>query len=290
VSKSEIRFASGLERKRQIMLRKMNLQLFAEGDTPPAEETPQETNLDTLLGTMNTPPAATPPATPPATETPPAEAPAATAETTPPAAPTEEQTPEQVFTADKQNQAFAAMRTQNTQYTRIINKMAEVLGVQDTSNPEAVLTALSDRLLAYEAQQTNVPVELLKRVQDMEIATAQQEAKNREEQANLGFQKVKDTFKLDDKGLVEFAKQLNSAGKDPYQTPMDLLQEYRSLNYDNILKKAQEDAVREALAKRTQSAAHSSTPSSAQGKPSTPAAPINDIQGLDALLAGFGSS
>jgi hypothetical protein len=269
------------------MLRKMNLQLFAEGDAPPAD-IPQETNLDTLFGTMNNPPAATPPATPPetppATEQPPAEAPAATAETTPPAAPEEEQTPDKIFAADKQNQTFAAMRTKNTQYERIINKMAEVLGVQDTTNPEAVITALSDRLLAFEAQQTNIPVEILQRLQQNEILVAQQAESQRAEQANLGFQKVKDSFGLDDKGLMEFAKQLNSAGKDPYQTPMDLLQEYRTLNHDAIVKKATEDAVREALAKQAKSAAHSSTPSSAQGKPSTPAAPINDVQSLDALL------
>lgn len=274
-------------------LRKCNLQLFAEGDADPAAS--QETDLASLFNLMPTSGASAPaaaPATPPPSDTAPPSETVPPAQTTPPEGtpPPEDpvKTPDQVFNGDKQNQAFAAMRVQNTQYSKVLGKMAEVLGIKDIQGkPEALLDALNERLMLFESQQTNVPVELLKRIEQTEKLAAQNEARSREEQANIGFQRVKDTFKLDDKALIEFARRLSQEGKDPYQNPMDLIQEYRNLNYDAILKKAQEDAVREALAKQTKSAAHSTTPSSAQGKPSSPAAPVNDMASLDALLQGF---
>jgi hypothetical protein len=214
--------------------------------------------------------------------------PATTTETTPAETPAAqpEQTPEELFTGSKQNQAFAKMRTDLSSYQKLVGQFAQTLGVT-AKDPAEVMQALQDRLLEYEAKSKQIPVDLLKRLEDTERRAREQEALVMRNNANLAFQRLKDTYKLNNDDLKSFAQQLLEAGKDPYSQPMDILREYQSMNFEKLLKKAQDEAAAEALKKQNISAATSTTPSRTAGKPSGPAKDIKSVGDLEGLLKDF---
>ena len=261
-------------------------------------------NLNSVLGafdTGNTTTTATQ-QTAPATETQPEEVKADTTttpdttkqaepstEAKPDAAATEEtdEAPETVFTGTKQNQAFAQMRVQNKQLSAAISKLGKIIGLPEMPL-EQMLPLVEQRITEVEAKANNVPVELAQKLEELERAKAEQEAVALRTNADLAFQKVKDTYKLTQKQLVDFAHQLNADGKNPYAQPLDLLQEYRTYNFDAILAAERDQAVKDALARDTKAATKSTTPSTQSGAPSEPAKPITTMQQLDKLLEGMG--
>lgn len=266
--------------------------------------------LDAIFQAYDNPGAAAPaapaaPVTPPVTETTPVTPPPAvenptdgtpavpatpaTPPATPPAAP--EQTPEQIFAGSKQNQAFAQMRTQNTQYLKTISKLGQLLGVTDMSNPDLIVQTVEQKLMEFEAQTNNVPVEIYKRLEEAERLRQESESGILSTNATLGFQKVKDTYKLDQPQLQAFAEQLSAAGKNPYQQNIDLMQEYRNMNFEKIVAAEKDAAVKEAIARQNKANTQSSTPSSAQGKPSdTGPATINSVADLTKFLDTMGKA
>lgn len=257
-------------------------------------------DLDTVLAQFENPASAPAPAPAPAEPTPPDEPaqPATDPAPAEPAAPSEPakepdqpkpQDPEQLFNADPRNASFAKMRVQNRQYQDALGKFAKILGVQ-AADPEALVNALEQKVLEFEAQQSNVPVEVLKEVDEARKAKASQEFETLRTNALLGFQKVKDAFGIKDGELQEFAQQLNAAGKNPFTDALDLVQEYRTMNFDKILKQERDKAVAEALAQQQKAAAHSTTPLKAQGAPAPAATSVKTVGDLDTLLKQGGFS
>lgn len=195
--------------------------------------------------------------------------------------------PEELFTGSKANQAFAQMRKKVSGYERVVGQFAKILGVTDTE-PEKVLQALNEKQLEYEAKAQKIPVELLKRLDETERINREREAEVLRNNANLSFQRLKDTYKLNTDDLAGFAKQLIDAGKDPYSQPMDLLQEYRALNFDKLLQKAKDEAAQEALKKKENTAKTSTSPSKTKGKDSGPVKEIKTFSDFERALSGFG--
>lgn len=191
--------------------------------------------------------------------------------------------PDQVFDNPK-NKAFAQMRIQNTQMSGVINRLATVLGLDKTTEPEQLISVLEQRIMATEAQQSNIPVEIYQKLQQAEQMRVEQEQAMLKQQASLAFKNVKDTFKLTDQQLTAFAQQLYDDGKNPYLTPMDLVTEYRNLNFEKILAAEREKAIQEALARDKKATNQSTAPSAATGRPSEPPTRIESIAGLNALL------
>lgn len=264
----------------------LNSMLSHMGDAPaPAPTAPAPAPEPTPVpATAPTPePNATPAA--PAVADPAAPAP----ETAAPAAqPAQPEDPEQVFSGSKQNQAFAQLRTQNKTLLSAVTKMGQILGVENITEPEKLVEALQQRFLQFESTQQNIPLPYLQQMEQDRQARMQLEADNFKTQATLGFQKVKDTFALDNTGLLEFAKQLDGQGINPYSQPVDLLSAYRTLNFDKIVQKEKDKAVQEALSRQNKAVNQSSTPGSAVGKPPETGQPITTIAGLEQLLNGFG--
>jgi hypothetical protein len=71
---------------------------------------------------------------------------------------------------DKSQQAFIHMRQQNTQLNNLIKGIGKLLEVPDTDlGDESKLTAaLQAKILANEAKTSNIPVEVLSRLQTLE--------------------------------------------------------------------------------------------------------------------------
>ena len=257
----------------------MNLQFFAEdtgtevgGSGTAANSDMQE--LDNLLGTMGTAPTETGDGTVSTTEvdTSTGQQAAETTETPPP-------TPE-----DKQGYAFAQMRTQNNQLIGLVSKIAQAAGIEYKDHNE-LLAKLNDDAIGKLAKAQNVPVELLKRMEQLETTGKLYEAEQLKTAALVGFQSVKDTYNLDDAELRSFAAELDAKGKNPFLTTVDLESEYKLNHFQDIVKKETQKAVEEALKKSNAADRHSSTPSNANGKPDSGGTEkITTMAGLNSLL------
>jgi hypothetical protein len=77
----------------------------------------------------------------------------------------------------KRNQAFQTLRQQaeeNKKYADFINRLAQDSGV----SPEEILNRYQERQLEAEAEQQNVPVDVLKRLNTLEQENSQQPKSN----------------------------------------------------------------------------------------------------------------
>lgn len=167
---------------------------------------------------------------------------------------------------DRTAQAFAAMRVQNKEYQKILNGVAKVLGVKDTSNPDVMLTSLNDLLTKAQAKEQNVPEEVFKRLQTLEAKDQEYTQKEIKETAYLGFQKVKDTFKLDNAQLNKFADELVAAGINPFETKVDILKEYQTMHFQDLIAAAAAEGAKLEAERAVKAAAHGSDPGKKQGQ------------------------
>jgi hypothetical protein len=169
-------------------------------------------------------------------------------------------------TPDKASHAFAQLRVENKKNAELLKNIANVLGVQGTSNPEDLYKALNDKVIASQAKAQNIPEDVLRRVNQLEEyykTTSQEDIKR---SALLGFQKVKDTFGLSNKDLEQFAVSMQRDGLSPLEQPLDLVREYKTRNFDNLIKAAEERGAAAEATRAKKAQEHGSTPGNKQGQ------------------------
>lgn len=185
---------------------------------------------------------------------------------------------------DKAGHAFAQMRVQNAQLLGLLSKIAKATGIEYTDNND-LLAKLNDDSIAKLAAKQNVPVELLKRMEQLEQRDLASRQEKIQQAAFLGFQQVKDTYDLTEDELRAFALELDAAGKNPFEQPIDLVTEYKLTHFDDIVTKKANAAVQAALAKSSAADKHSSKPNSANGKPdSGKPDKVSTVAGLNSIL------
>lgn len=185
---------------------------------------------------------------------------------------------------DKAAHAFAQMRIQNNRLLTLLSKIAKATGIEYTDNND-LLAKLDDDSITKLAAKQNVPVELLKRMEQLEQRDLIARQEKLQQAAFLGFQKVKDTYDLTEDELRAFALELDAAGKNPFEQPIDLVTEYKLTHFDDIVTKKANAAVQAALAKSSAADKHSSKPNSANGKPdSGKPDKISTVAGLNSIL------
>ena len=246
--------------------------------------------LDLSEGATETPatdpaPAVETPAQPTTTETPATGAPDGT-EQTPPADGTQT---EQTLPADKTNQAFAQMRVQNKQLVDVMTGLLTRLNLDPNlaKNPQEVQQLLDSADVKDQAKEMNVPAELLQRLTQLERAKQEQEQGRLSDLAVTGFKTIKTKYSLTDADIATFATQLQAAGTNPFEKELDLDMAYRAHNLDKIVESEVQKAVQAALGKQKTAAAHSTVPTTSNGKPdstSTGDAEINTMAQFDKLL------
>ena len=226
-------------------------------ETPPAE-TPAETD------TPDTSTAQTPPETPPTTDP----------QTTDPK-------------PDRTQQAFAAMRVQNKKYNDTLKGVANVLGIDPNvvGDEAKLLAALQEKIVATQAQQQNVPVELLTRLQQLEERDRTYTAEQRKSEAAVGFQRVQETFKLTQPQLNSFAEELIQNGINPLEQSTDLIKQYKLFHYDELIQQAEQRAIAAEQARAAKASSQATTPNGKQGAGSTgESAKVNSVHALEAWL------
>lgn len=189
---------------------------------------------------------------------------------------------------DRTAQVFAQMRVQNKQYEKLLQGVASVLGVENIDNPEALLTAVQQQVVNAQAKKQGLPPELLARLNQLE--EKDQLATQRELQRNayLGFQKVKDSFKLDDAALGAFADELVREGHNPFEQPMDLHAAYISRNFNKLIQDAEARGAQKEAERAAKAGAHSTTPNNKNGQSTSSPEKITTIGELNAYFDNLG--
>lgn len=184
---------------------------------------------------------------------------------------------------DKQNFAFGQMRTQITDLTNLLGRIASANGIEYANNKD-LLAKLNDDTISKMAQRQNVPVELLKEVEALRQDSQAFKAQQLRDAAALGFQNLVNTYGLSQQQLQDFAVELDARGKNPFTQNVDLLNEYKVMHFDDIVAAKVDKAVKEALAKSGAADQHSSTPGNKQGSNGGGEEKISTVAGLTSLL------
>ena len=176
----------------------------------------------------------------------------------------QQESPDQM---QQQQQAFIHMRQQNKRQADMLKGVASLLGLEhlNPADEGQLMTALQEKITANQAQPQNVPVEVLTRLQTLEAQNQQYEAAQRERDMTVGFQRVKDTFKLDQAALNQFAADLVNSGKNPMTQQIDMVREYKLLHMDELVEQARRDAVAAEQARAAKASNQSTTPSNQTG-------------------------
>ena len=237
-----------------------------------APETPQPNTVPPTTTETPTPETTVPAQTPPAAQ---------------PTGPVEEETPATLFTGGKQNSAFARMRVENNALTETVTELAGLLGLPTMDKAQAI-NGLKALIQAQKAEQQKVPVDTIRELDTTKTRNAQLEQEVYAQKAEAGFATLVTSYQLTNTELLDFSKQLLEAGVNPYTSDVDIVQEYRNRNFEQIMEKRVAAELAKNAAVETKAATHASTPVQVQGNaPSSPAtSEIGSIKALDALLAG----
>lgn len=186
---------------------------------------------------------------------------------------------------DKQNYAFGQMRTQINELTSLLGRIASANGIEYKDSKE-LLSKLTDDTISKMAQKQNVPVELLREVETLRQDSQMFKQQQLRNAAAVGFQNLQEQYKLTQQQLEQFAVELDQKGKNPFLQPVDLVQEYKTLHFDEILQNEIRKAVEDALKQSSAADQNSSTPGQRQGGGSGSGERITTVAGLSALLDG----
>lgn len=186
----------------------------------------------------------------------------------------------------KQNKAFAELRMQNKAQAEFIMRLARSAGL----NPKDVKEAqefLSEGATRVEAKKRNIDPETLRQLEEERTELEEYRNQANRQAAMLGFQKVKNEYNLTNEDLNNFAEQLAAKNINPFSGDrVDLLKEYRMLNFDKLLAQAKEVGRQEEIARSLKAKQNSTTPLKTTGNDTplgeTPA--VNTVKDLDNLL------
>ena len=197
-------------------------------------------------------------------------------------APTTTEPAAQQFTQNKANEAFANMRIQNKQMAETLKGVAGILGIQDTTDDQAILTALQQKVLESQAQEQHVPVELLQEVQYLKQRDQQYTAMQRQSTVEQGFQEIRTKYNLTDQQLNEFATSLIQSNLNPLEKDVDLMKEYRNMHFEDLIQDAVTKAVANEQSRAATATQTSTNPGSQQANAAAPGAPakINSVRDL----------
>ena len=186
----------------------------------------------------------------------------------------------------KQNKAFAELRMQNKAQAEFIMRLARSAGL----NPKDVKEAqefLSEGATRVEAKKRNIDPETLRQLEEERTELEEYRNQANRQAAMLGFQKVKNEYNLTNEDLNNFTEQLAAKNINPFSGDrVDLLKEYRMLNFDKLLAQAKEAGRQEEIARSLKAKQNSTTPLKTTGNDTplgeTPA--VNTVKDLDNLL------
>jgi hypothetical protein len=188
-------------------------------------------------------------------------------------------------TSDKQAVAFAQMRIETARQKKLINNIAQVLGITDVSDDKAVMNAVNNAVIKAQSAKQGIPTEVMQRLHTLEERDQEYTRQQAYITAGQGFQKIKNDYGLDNQALNAFADELIAAGINPYEQVVDVYTEYRLRHYDDIIKAAEERGRLQEMERANKANTNASTPNQQKGAANEGNPPqINTIEGLNEFL------
>lgn len=196
--------------------------------------------------------------------------------------------PESKF--NKSNSAFAQMRIENKAMTDLIMNLAKASG-QDPKNLADAQTILKEGLTKVVSKNRNIPEDVLREMEENKNALAEMRREQARSKAMAGFQQVKDLHGLSRDDINKFADKLLEKQINPFEHPdIDLVKEYRSMYFTDLIAAAKEQGVQEERARALKASQNSTTPSTQQGLPDNTGNqgnPIKTVADLEKFFEGL---
>lgn len=146
----------------------------------------------------------------------------------------------------KQREAFYKMRTQNKSYEKLFKRLGKLFDLSDSGNADEIVSKIEDAILQKEAQKENVPVDVMRRLQELESIVNQKESSDRENRVTTDLAKVGEKYGLDQDEMEAFVLELAEDGKNPLEVDgVDLETEYLKRHFEEILQAAKDEAVQQ---------------------------------------------
>lgn len=238
--------------------------------------------MDDLYSALDMPAPTDPPPADPPTDPPPADPPADPPPTDlPPADPA---TPPANDADIKAQQAFIHMRQQNSQMKNLLKGVAGMLGLSETdaADEQKLADALQNKILTHQAEIQKVPPELLQRLNTLEQREQTHLVQQRQQEMAVGLQQLQTKFNLTQQQLTDFAAELVNSGVNPLTQQVNMIKEYQTLHFEDIIKAREEAAIKAEQARSAKAATQSSTPNPKRGdNPDAATQKVNSVRQLD---------
>lgn len=180
----------------------------------------------------------------------------------------------------KDQEAFAALRTERNQYKQTIEKLASKAGV----TVEKYLEDLAQQEMEAKAAEAKVPVEFYQKMAELEARDAQREQEAQALRFRTEIESFQRTYNLKPEELKGFVDICFENGIDLTQTNVSLDILYRGLNHDSIV-----EAERQKwIAQDSKNRESSTNPSGRGGStPSASGSEVSSVEDLDRLVEGL---
>jgi len=201
----------------------------------------------------------------------------------------EGQTPEDKQKA-RQNFEFARLRTENKKQATLIKNLGKVIGMDASATPDEIATKVQELIIQKQAKDSNVPVEMLQRIQELEDIAAENTRIKLENETQMAFTNLAEKYDLDSAALTEFATYLGENGKNPLEgVEVDIEAEYIKLHHEDIVKAAVAAALAEETQRQEKVDQHAGTrvPGSTGDSGDSGKDKIETVADLDKLFSGM---
>lgn len=188
---------------------------------------------------------------------------------------------------NKQNKAFAEMRIKNKDYEQFLMQMALAANL-NVKNAQEAKNVLSEKMQQIVAKQKNMDPQVLKELEESRRRISEMESARLKEHTLTDFARLKTLHGLSDSDLGKFADLLISKNKNPFEQEMDLVNEYRLLNFDKLIEQAREEGRQEEIARSTKAQTSSTNPGNQRAATENTGEP-KTIKNTDELSAFFKS-
>ncbi|MER2141048.1 MAG: hypothetical protein ABS902_05345 [Priestia megaterium] len=171
---------------------------------------------------------------------------------------------------EKRNAAFAELRRkaqEGEQASAFLHKLAEQSGL----SPEDVLKRFEEQSLAAEAQQQNVPVDVLKRIKALEQENSSFKEQTATERMNTQVESVISKYGATDDDIRATFEEMFKAGLDPRTNDQANFESfYKAVNHEKIVAaevaKAQQNSLANKKKRQEQAAIPTGTGTTQSGE------------------------
>lgn len=187
----------------------------------------------------------------------------------------------------KANYAFAEQRKKIKEQEAFIKAVGKLVGFDTNASQEDIIAKVQEALYEKESKETNVSVELLKRIEQAESLIQENQQIKLEKQVTESFTDLIEKHDLTKEEVDEFTQYLIDNDKNPMLDPnVDLESEYLKLHYDDMVQAAVEAAL-DKERKRKKKVDENSPSPAPKGNSDKDENKLTTVKDLDDLFASI---